>query len=356
MKVLMKGTWALWVAVAFLQGNAVWGAAENPASNTSSAAADRNGQTNQVRAITLPHFEPDLPIAAGRDEYLAVCVSCHSPRYVTMQPLFPQRQWEETVDKMVKVYGAQMDQSQRKSIVEYLVATHGPDSTPGAPAAEEDELGATTVPPASFRAESVPLLKLTDDPVERAVAINRGSNLFKEHCAGCHGSAGKGDGWVSQALLRPPKDLTAIRFSWLGLSQTLWNGKRGTAMPSWRTLSEPDLAGIAAFVMTLHSTPKSERFPPVTALQSGRQVFQQNCAPCHGSVGDGRGTAGAALLPEPANFKLKQPDFEYILQVVRDGVPGTAMPAWKNQISDLERGAVADFVRSLFDPANSAEH
>jgi len=57
------------------------------------AATFEDHAGNNVRSIILPHFEPELPVAAGRDEYLAVCVSCHSPRYVTMQPLFPQRQW-----------------------------------------------------------------------------------------------------------------------------------------------------------------------------------------------------------------------------------------------------------------------
>ena len=87
------------------------------ASSGTNAPASEARQLNRVRSITLPHFEPDLPVAPGRDEYMVVCVSCHSPRYVTMQPLFPQRQWEETVDKMVKVYGAQMDQEQRQSII-----------------------------------------------------------------------------------------------------------------------------------------------------------------------------------------------------------------------------------------------
>ncbi|MGH7869148.1 MAG: hypothetical protein ACREP9_16315, partial [Candidatus Dormibacteraceae bacterium] len=107
------------------------------------AAASESDPTNRMahaqdmHSVTLPHFEPELPTAPGRDDYLVVCVSCHSPRYVTMQPFFPQRQWEETIDKMAKTYGARMDPDQRASIVQYLVATHGPDST-RAPAADED--------------------------------------------------------------------------------------------------------------------------------------------------------------------------------------------------------------------------
>src|SRR5258707_304106 len=114
---------------------------------TNAIAPGANESTN-VRSISLPHFEPELATAPGRDQYLVVCVSCHSPRYVMMQPLFPQLQWEETVDKMAKVYGAQMDQDQRASIVQYLVTTHGPDST-RAPARDEDSDFASVAKPVS---------------------------------------------------------------------------------------------------------------------------------------------------------------------------------------------------------------
>lgn len=117
-------------------------------------------------------------------------------------------------------------------------------------------------------------------------------------------------------------------------------------MPSWRTLPQGDLTALAAYVETLHQPAKGDQISP-EALQHGNQIFLQNCAPCHGVSGDGKGAAAATLMPEPANFKLKQPDFDYILQVLSDGIPGTAMPAWKNQISESDRRALADFLRSL---------
>jgi mono/diheme cytochrome c family protein len=156
-------------------------------------------------------------------------------------------------------------------------------------------------------------------------------------------------------LLRRPKDLAATRFSLALLSQVLWNGKRGTAMPSWRSLPTEDLTALAAYVQGLHLPPESHAASPGD-LHRGNQVFAQNCAPCHGTLGDGRGPAAAALMPEPANFRLKQPDREYILRVVGDGIPGTAMPAWMNQISESDRKALADFVRSLYAGDNSGGH
>src|ERR1019366_1745375 len=175
----------------------------------------------------------------------------------------------------------------------------------------------------------------------------RGADLFKQDCAACHGIAGRGDGLVGQVLLRRPKNLAATRFSLPLLSQVLWNGKRGTAMPSWRALPQADLPALAAYVQTLHQPAKVAPVSP-EALQHGNQIFLQNCAPCHGVSGDGKGAAATALIPEPASFKSKQPDFDSILQVLSDGIAGTAMPAWKNQISESDRRALADFVRSCF--------
>lgn len=320
----------------------------NGSGPTNSSATAQN-----VHSITLPHFEPELPLAPGRDEYLVVCVSCHSARYVMMQPFFPQRQWEETVDKMAKVYGAQMDQDQRTSIVQYLVATHGPDST-RAPARDEDsDFGPVAKP--SARPETAPSLTVASDGSAHMKQVEHGAELFKKDCAGCHGTTGRGDGFVAQGLLRQPKDLASTRYSLALLSQVLWNGKRGTAMPAWRTLPLEDLSALAAYVHSLHQPTKAADASP-ESLQRGNQVFQQNCAPCHGTAGDGKGTAASTLTPEPANFKLKRPNFEYILQVLSDGIPGTGMPAWKAQISEADRKALADYVRSLFNGDSMIQH
>lgn len=302
------------------------------------------GAPNRVHSIALPHFEPELPLGPGRDQYLVVCVGCHSPRYVTMQPFFPQKQWEETVDKMVKVYGARLDQEQRSAIVQYLVTTHGPDAR-RAPANDEDSDFTAVTPP--IPRQTGPSLTLATEGTERWNQIERGAELFRQNCAACHGPSGRGDGFLAPVLLPRPKNLAAIEYSVEFLSLVLWNGKRGTAMPSWRTLPPEDLSALAAFVRSLHPVPAPGGARP-GSRQRGAQVFLQNCAPCHGAAGDGKGTAAAALLPEPANFKLKQPDVEYIIQVLSDGIPGTGMPAWNQQISEPDRRALAGYVRSLF--------
>lgn len=305
---------------------------------------------SEVRSITLPHFEPEMAVAPGREEFLRVCVSCHSPRYVTMQPPFSLHQWEQTLDKMVKMFGAQMDDQQRQLIIGYLVAINGTDlkrSTAGG-SARPEQLDSTSAANRLPHAERFPSLTWSTDPTEQSAEANRGRDLYRQHCIACHGTTGRGDGPVGPVLLRKPENLAANRFARQLLSQVLWNGKPGTAMPSWRGLSRSDLAALAVHVQTLHQSTHADP-ASVEIGQRGNRLFLQYCAPCHGESADGKGVAAANLFPAPANFKLKQPDLDYLLQILTDGIPGTAMPSWKEQVSEADRRALANFVRSLFE-------
>ena len=79
----------------------------------------------EIKSITLPYDEPDMPDAPGRTEFNQACIICHSPRYIAMQPPFPRKTWQDIVAKMVKVYGAHVDEEQMHKIVDYLVVIKG---------------------------------------------------------------------------------------------------------------------------------------------------------------------------------------------------------------------------------------
>jgi cytochrome c5 len=54
------------------------------------------------------------------------CTACHSADYVNTQPLMKNRKdfWQAEVTKMIKVYGAPIDQADVGKIVDYLAATY----------------------------------------------------------------------------------------------------------------------------------------------------------------------------------------------------------------------------------------
>ena len=55
------------------------------------------------------------------------CTACHSADYIKTQPRgasFKKDFWQGEVTKMIKVYGAPIDEAEISKIVDYLVATH----------------------------------------------------------------------------------------------------------------------------------------------------------------------------------------------------------------------------------------
>lgn len=71
---------------------------------------------------SYPLFPAALPPGAGRDEVEAYCNTCHSPRYIAMQPAFPPQTWADEVHKMIKTYGASIPDDATEQIIRYLQA------------------------------------------------------------------------------------------------------------------------------------------------------------------------------------------------------------------------------------------
>ena len=61
----------------------------------------------------------------GVELFKSSCITCHSLRYIEMQPPFPRKTWEKIVEKMVKNFGAPIPDSSAKAIVNYLVEAKG---------------------------------------------------------------------------------------------------------------------------------------------------------------------------------------------------------------------------------------
>jgi hypothetical protein len=84
-----------------------------------------HGADSPVHEIVLLHDEPEIPSGPHRDTFASRCTSCHSPRLVANQPLFPREKWSEVVHKMVTAYGAPVSPAQEPEIVDYLMTFRG---------------------------------------------------------------------------------------------------------------------------------------------------------------------------------------------------------------------------------------
>lgn len=74
----------------------------------------------QVSAYPIPAV--DLAPGDGIQEVQIYCNTCHSPRYITMQPPLPAATWEAEVNKMSKTFGAAIPDESAQKIILYLQA------------------------------------------------------------------------------------------------------------------------------------------------------------------------------------------------------------------------------------------
>ncbi|MDA8083035.1 MAG: hypothetical protein M0024_05190 [Nitrospiraceae bacterium] len=84
-----------------------------------------SGSADSVKSIDLPVVKTNLADAPGKDKAEKFCSLCHSPDYITMQPKFSRAQWTGTVNKMIKAFGAPIQEEDAKVIVDYLSTAYG---------------------------------------------------------------------------------------------------------------------------------------------------------------------------------------------------------------------------------------
>jgi len=86
-------------------------------------------------------------------------------------------------------------------------------------------------------------------------------------------------------------------------------------------------------------------------LARGAAMYQQTCAACHGATGRGNGPAAAALDPPPIDFtdrtRADQRSVLSLYEAISQGVNGTAMAAYADQLSVDDRWSLAYYVGSL---------
>ena len=82
------------------------------------------------------------------------------------------------------------------------------------------------------------------------------------------------------------------------------------------------------------------------AIAQGEQAYNQNCTSCHGPNG-GAGEIGPEIIHNLSVPLRGELDDNQILDVIRDGAPGTIMPAWKGKLSDDDILKIGAFLHSL---------
>ncbi len=120
------------------------------------------------------------------------------------------------------------------------------------------------------------------------------------------------------------------------------------------------LVAVVTGVGLAQMTPPPGSDPVSTAalVTEGRAVYRSACASCHGLLGDGLGPAARHMSPAPRDFtsgvfKFRStpsgalPTDQDLFRTVSAGVPGTWMPAWDKLLSERQRWAVVEYLKTL---------
>jgi mono/diheme cytochrome c family protein len=89
--------------------------------------------------------------------------------------------------------------------------------------------------------------------------------------------------------------------------------------------------------------------PTAESVATGRRLYEGFCAACHGVHGAGDGPAAAGVFPRPVDLRVHVPmhtDGQLYLWIT-EGLAGTAMPAFRDRLTEEERWHVVNYLRVL---------
>jgi cytochrome c5 len=99
-------------------------------------------------------------------------------------------------------------------------------------------------------------------------------------------------------------------------------------------------------ILALHNPVPTDN----ASIARGQKIYQSMCTACHGSTGLGDGPVATNLKPPPANLQIHMRDGHpdgFLYNWITNGVSGSAMPAFGNSLTELERWDVINFIRTF---------
>jgi len=203
--------------------------------------------------------------------------------------------------------------------------------------------GATPIPtliPATMPPDDV-VFAAEAEPVDVSYpagvpSAEMGEPLYVEHCAECHGEDGTGavpnarD--FSDADYRRGK--TPLEF-YLDTTEGHGGAGSGDDMPAFGEVLTSDQRWDVVYYIWRFAA-------PTDSLVTGQALYAENCVDCHGPTGQSM-ILGAADFSNQ-QFMSDHPSSDLFVSVTQGK---DSMPAWQARLSQEERWAVVDFIRTF---------
>jgi mono/diheme cytochrome c family protein len=182
-------------------------------------------------------------------------------------------------------------------------------------------------------------------------ALADGLAVYVTECASCHGAEGEGVPSLGTALNTP--DIRTQASPGGDVQRVIEQGVPGTLMAGWeRTLTPAEIDHLLLLIrrwdeigdigLELPAVPAVAIDMSPAAIAEGQRLYGILCAQCHGV--EGYGTRLAPAL-NSQTFLSETPDTA-ILQIIKQGVPGTTMPAWGGRLTENDLAALTAYMRS----------
>lgn len=196
------------------------------------------------------------------------------------------------------------------------------------------------------RIAAADLAEIRSDEDLLAVSLAGGAAAFGDNCAPCHGSGAQGftgfpnlndDDWIWGGSLDEIFHTIAHGIRWEDDDDT-----RLSEMPKFGTdeiLEAAEISDVVQFVLSLSASQHNAE-----QAARGAIVFEDQCAACHGAMGEGDRTMGAPNLNDA--LWLYGGDEAAITKTVTEARYGV-MPAWQTRLSEATIKELALYVHAL---------
>jgi mono/diheme cytochrome c family protein len=273
-----------------------------------------------IAGISSSSQAPELTDAGGKFSYEYLAESMTNPKANDENSKMPKFEWVE-------------DEETVAAIATYLKGQ------------QKNRLRSADSAPIGYIKPASELARITEPSVEAGRSLFAGApfegSVAKGGCINCHAFRND-DGDLAGGNIGPELTWSIRNRGEEYVKEHIINSRThapDSIMPTFKDYNDAELESLVAYLATFDYK--------LEAKSEGQKLYDTYCLSCHGEDLNGQGRVSALLDPYPRNFSKYQFVASYeerFKDSILNGVAGTAMPAWKNVLSEQEIETLIQFI------------